>query len=273
MHNGEFATIGELLGFYARAPGAPIQFNDNKDPAMNAIQIPPQVAPALIDFLTNAPTDPRVANQQFPFDRPTLFTERGADQATFIGGGVTGSGGVLPRIIVAGPAMVGNTDYRVGLDGALGGASASLGMSRTAPVNGRITPEAIIGSVVAPGAGSGTGLATVHWSLNPGAVQGGDVLYVQWFVTDAGAVGGQALSAVGRVPVFCGSAGCPSLCGSADFNGDGDVGTDADIQAFFACLAGNCCPTCGSVDFNHDGDVGTDSDIESFFRVLAGGPC
>jgi hypothetical protein len=62
-------------------------------------------------------------------------------------------------------------------------------------------------------------------------------------------------------------------CGHADFNGDGDVGTDADIEAFFACLAGNCCPTCGSADFNHNGDIGTDQDIEAFFRVLGGGPC
>ncbi len=60
---------------------------------------------------------------------------------------------------------------------------------------------------------------------------------------------------------------------SQDFNGDGDVGTDADIAAFFACLSGNCCLTCGSADFNGDGDVGTDADIESFFRVLSGGPC
>jgi hypothetical protein len=64
-------------------------------------------------------------------------------------------------------------------------------------------------------------------------------------------------------------------CGSADFDGDGDVGTDADIEAFFACLAGNCCPTChpGGADFNGDGDVGTDADIEAYFRVLAGGDC
>jgi hypothetical protein len=61
--------------------------------------------------------------------------------------------------------------------------------------------------------------------------------------------------------------------GGADFDGDGDIGTDADIEAFFACLAGNCCATCGTSDFNGDGDVGTDADIESFFRVLAGGPC
>jgi hypothetical protein len=60
---------------------------------------------------------------------------------------------------------------------------------------------------------------------------------------------------------------------SADFDNDGAVGTDADIEAFFACLAGSCCATCGDADFNNDGDVGTDADIESFFRVLAGGPC
>src|SRR5262249_49477409 len=60
---------------------------------------------------------------------------------------------------------------------------------------------------------------------------------------------------------------------SPDFDGDGDIGTDADIQAFFACLGGTCCATCGSADFNGDGDTGTDADIESFFRVLAGGSC
>ncbi len=43
---------------------------------------------------------------------------------------------------------------------------------------------------------------------------------------------------------------------SADFNGDGDLGTDTDIAAFFACIAGACCPTCGSADFNGDGGRG-----------------
>jgi len=73
----------------------------------------------------------------------------------------------------------------------------------------------------------------------------------------------------------CG-APCPgNACGNQDFNGDGDFGTDQDIEAFFACLGGNCCATCfcqGS-DFNGDGDFGTDQDIEAFFRVLGGGNC
>jgi hypothetical protein len=65
------------------------------------------------------------------------------------------------------------------------------------------------------------------------------------------------------------------LCGSADFNCDGDIGTDADIEAFFACLAGSCpgAPCASTADFNGDGDIGTDADIEAFFRVLAGGSC
>jgi hypothetical protein len=62
-------------------------------------------------------------------------------------------------------------------------------------------------------------------------------------------------------------------CGTSDFNGDGDFGTEQDIQAFFACLAGTCCTACYSADFDGNGDTGTEQDIESFFRVLAGHGC
>jgi hypothetical protein len=64
----------------------------------------------------------------------------------------------------------------------------------------------------------------------------------------------------------------PTSC-DGDFNGDGDFGTDQDIEAFFACLTGRCCPACLTADFNGDGDFGTDQDIEAFFRVIAGGNC
>jgi uncharacterized membrane protein len=65
----------------------------------------------------------------------------------------------------------------------------------------------------------------------------------------------------------------PTHCGSADFDHDGASGTDADVAAFFACMAGSCCPTCDSADFDGDGSVATDADIEAFFRVLSGGDC
>jgi hypothetical protein len=73
------------------------------------------------------------------------------------------------------------------------------------------------------------------------------------------------------IDVFIAHGGFPNC--TPDFDGDGDIGTDADIEAFFACLAGNCCHLCASADFDGDGDLGTDADIEAFFRVLAGGPC
>jgi hypothetical protein len=63
---------------------------------------------------------------------------------------------------------------------------------------------------------------------------------------------------------------------SPDFDGDGDEGTDADVEAFFTRIAGGPCPTgdaCNSTDFDGDGDEGTDADVEAFFRVLAGGAC
>ena len=94
----------------------------------------------------------------------------------------------------------------------------------------------------------------------------GDALYVGGMFGSAGNLPG--------TPQLAAWSSCHHPCCPNDFNADGDSGTDADIEAFFACLAGNCCPTCPSdADFNCDGDVATDADIESFFRVLAGGAC
>ena len=64
-----------------------------------------------------------------------------------------------------------------------------------------------------------------------------------------------------------------STCFDADFDNDGDTATDADIEAFFACLAGSCCTTCFTSDFDGDGSPATDADIEAFFRSLSGGGC
>ncbi len=115
--------------------------------------------------------------------------------------------------------------------------------------------------------GSGVAGCTSNQARITDLAIGGDVLIrVSSSGTNAPTSGAFQLNITGT-PTIC--------CGTADFNGDGDVGTDADIEAFFACLAGSCCPTCyaGGADFNGDGDVGTDADIEAFFRVLAGSPC
>jgi cytochrome c peroxidase len=69
MHNGAFTTLNQVIAHYA--PGNPAIFLDNIDPIL-PVGVPPQVLPALLDFLANGLTDPRVAAQTFPFDQPTL---------------------------------------------------------------------------------------------------------------------------------------------------------------------------------------------------------
>jgi hypothetical protein len=75
--------------------------------------------------------------------------------------------------------------------------------------------------------------------------------------------------------VCTGPSSCGHFCGSADFNCDGAIGTDADIESFFDCISGSCpgLPCISNADFNGDGAIGTDADIESFFVVLSGGNC
>lgn len=256
MHNGQIQTLETVLAFYARAQGAPPQFPENRDPVMQTININPQDRAAIVDFLRNGLTDPRVANQTFPFDRPTLFTNRPADRTTVLAGGVAGSGGITPVVLPLGPSMIGSLDYRIGLDRAVGGASATLGISADPPVSGRITPTQFVGTVVAQGAGNGAGLATLHWPLIAGSFQPGQVVFAQWFVTDPGASGGTALSNIARIPFFCGSSGCPSIC-APDFNDDGFVtGVDFDLYVV-AFESGDL-----TSDFDADGFVtGVDFDL------------
>ncbi len=106
------------------------------------------------------------------------------------------------------------------------------------------------------------------------AVDGQPTMPRSWFEGREGYSAGVSEGRAYELPFVLLGSTLPA-CGTADFDGDGDVGTDADIEAFFACLGGNCCAACfpGGADFDADGDVGTDADIEAFFRVLAGGNC
>ncbi len=74
MHNGRLETMNQVLDFYLEINGQ-VQFPNNQDPLIAQIAIPPQVRPQLTDFLVNALTDPRVAAETFPFDRPMLHSE------------------------------------------------------------------------------------------------------------------------------------------------------------------------------------------------------
>jgi len=97
---------------------------------------------------------------------------------------------------------------------------------------------------------------------------------VRMSMTDGatGAWGSGVIVTSSDLAAFDAMAGAPSCAPCpADFDGDGDEGTDADIEAFMAALAGSPCATCLSTDIDGDGDEGTDADIEAFFIIISGG--
>jgi cytochrome c peroxidase len=78
MHTGEFHTLAEVLNHYA-APKAEADPMPGTNEKYN-LPIEQSTREQIIDFLTNGLTDPRVARETFPFDRPVLRSERGEGQ-------------------------------------------------------------------------------------------------------------------------------------------------------------------------------------------------
>jgi len=82
MHVGWVTDVQDSIDFYNAGTQntGHVQFTDDQSTIpgggnYNNISMPAQFQPDIIDFLENGLTDPRVANEEFPFDRPTLLSE------------------------------------------------------------------------------------------------------------------------------------------------------------------------------------------------------
>jgi cytochrome c peroxidase len=217
MHNGQLQNLGQVLDFYLEVNGQ-VQFPDNIDPLVPPIAIPPQARPAVIDFLANALRDPRVAAQQFPFDRPTLSSERVPQNPLLLANGTPGSGSITPAMIALSPPNLGNIGFRIGVAQALGGADAFVLLSSAPPAGNVLTPDETFGPIVLSGAGDGDGFGTWHWPIPDDAALNGRVFYVQWMIADPVAADGFSRTRVAQLSLFCATCPCPM-----DLNSDGDV--------------------------------------------------
>ncbi|MEM9378681.1 MAG: cytochrome c peroxidase [Planctomycetota bacterium] len=193
--------LRDVMDFY-NADGGP--FGANKDPLLNGIMIPPPVRNDLVAFLRTL-TDPRVAAEAAPFDRPTLWSERFAANPAPLGiGGVAGTGGFVPQIVATAPPKQGNPGFRVGLHGATGGSFTLLHVDLLSIPAGATTADLRHGlplAQVVVGTGAGAGHAT--WidadAVDPVLV--GLTYEAQWWVRDAAAPGGIARSPLVRVTI------------------------------------------------------------------------
>lgn len=269
MHNGQFTTLAQVIGFYAGAAGVQPP-PDNRDPAMNNVRIPPPppgsppgtgAGADIAEFLANGLLDPRVRDQTFPFDKPTLFVDRAADRAVILPNtALAGSGGTAPAIVAQAPSMIGNLDYRLGLGtpGLLVGSQAFLAVSSVAPVNGRVQPQELLGPVTIEGSLATGGVATIHWPILAREKSENEVLFVQWLIPDAGSPTGEARSAAAQLRFFCGSQGCPPIC-PADFNADAFINTGDLFRFLDAWFA---------LDQSADHDGSTTVDVPDLFQFL-----
>ncbi|MFT4515442.1 MAG: cytochrome c peroxidase [Planctomycetota bacterium] len=209
MHNGQFTNIGDVFTFYRLGGGPNLA---NKDPQIIPLNVPPNDANDLINFLTNGLTDPRVANSLPPFDRPTLRSQVLSQLGNQNGIPTMGSGNRFPVLLSNVPANLGNIDFKVGVHNALGGAPSTLvlttasGLSQLSGIwinlglNGSelLIPWVLDGAAGVPGAGYGT----LSVALPNAPFLAGLSLHTQWFVWDGGAPAGAAATRGGRLDLF-----------------------------------------------------------------------
>ncbi len=77
MHTGEFTSIGAAVGFYVTAPALP-ERDGIPGAGLYAFNMSRIDESDIREFLEKGLVDERVRNETFPFDRPTLRSERAA---------------------------------------------------------------------------------------------------------------------------------------------------------------------------------------------------
>ncbi len=222
MHNGRFATLEDVVEFYNRGGDFP---NGN---VIRPLNLSAQQKADLVALLKRPLTDPRVAAETPPFDRPTLYTES-TRVPVILGTGVSGSGGSVPQAIAVEPPLVGNPSFTVALSGALGGAQATLVIDANDPGTSGIPASGSFhrSVVTLGGSGAGSGYGSVSIAIPDNAALIDQTFTGRWYVNDAGAAGGVAVSQAFRFTVF-GEATFAARAKHADFDGDGKT----DVSVF-----------------------------------------
>ena len=194
-------NLNDVMVFYNNDGGP---FGQNKDPLLNNLNVPGNVRPDLVAFLRTL-TDPRVANETAPFDRPTLWSERTvANPASLPFGAVAGEGGFVPQIIATAPPKTGNGGFRVGLHGAVGNTFAVLKVNLVSIPGSASVIDLRNGLPLAQtvqGSGPGNGTATWIDADATAPVLVGLTYEAQWLVRDFSANTTFARSSAVRITI------------------------------------------------------------------------
>ncbi len=201
FHNGQFTTLDQVVAFYNRGG----DFNaPNKPAAVHPLGLNAQQQADLVSFLKRPFTDPRVAAEAPPFDRPALYIE--SNRVPQISGvGRAGSGAAIPQIKAASPPIVGNPNFIVSVSGAMGNAQAVLvidaadsGVTASIPASGSLTRVV----TNTQNTGAGNGWSSVSIAIPDSVAVTGHTFFARWYIQDAGAANGFSVSQAAQFTVF-----------------------------------------------------------------------
>jgi cytochrome c peroxidase len=204
FHNGRFTTLEEVVAFYNR--GGDFDAN-NKPNLVTPLGLNPQQQADLVAFLRRPLTDPRVAAELAPFDRPTLFTES-SRMPKISGEGRPGAGGFVPQIQAISPPLAGNPNFTVSVSGATGNADAYLVFSTRDPGVGATIPSSTILAeryATTQNTGDGNGWASVSVSIPDNFLYSGRTIYARWYILDPNAINGFSVTPAIEFTIFGGS--------------------------------------------------------------------
>jgi len=263
-HTGGMTTMDDVFDFYAHRNGRQ-PFPQNLDFRLfTPIEFTPGDESIINNFITTALTDPRAANETFPFDRPTLHTELAVPNPLVLDAGNAGTGGFVPKIVAVTPPNIGNDGFKVGLDFALGSAQAWVAISSSPPVKGVVAQDEVLGPIELGGMSPGDGFGTMFYPITDPTMDT-QAFYMQWIVADPGAAGGFARSDIARVTPFCSMVGlCTPVC-PADLTGDGELNF-FDVSAFLAAFSAQD----PAGDFDGNGSFNF-FDVSAFLAAFSGG--
>jgi hypothetical protein len=207
FHDGSRATMASVVNFYKLGGDHFV----NLDVRMQPLIISHTEETALADFVANALTDPRVALELPPFDRPLLHSEI-ASPANF-GVGEAGTGGFVLSAFAPQPPFLGNDRFSFGVSGALGGTTgfAALSFAPAAPgtmigthnvyidLNALVfTPLQMGGIAGVPG----TGYFSFNWILPSDPAFAETAAFVQFGVADPAGPDGIVVSDALQLTLF-----------------------------------------------------------------------
>jgi len=198
FHNGGKRSLEEVVDFYTRGG----DFRGSPNIAIQPFPLNQQDRTALVAFLRNSLTDPRVASRQPPFDHPTLYSMSGRAARSY-GVATPGSSGRPPRLVAVEPPLLGNSTFRIAVDDGVAGTPALLlldavaGSSRLfgVGINLGLTSSLLAADLGPLLGGAGTpGWTSFALGLPADPALSGASVYLQAIAADPGAASGLCAS-------------------------------------------------------------------------------